>query len=100
MRTISGLSKRHYIVAEARANLLSKEREDLIRRFSAPHFKLIAHVAVGEPTTEHKDWVHQRILAEHAAKVKQLEADKDEPEESKDGIKDEVKDEEKTAEEG
>merc|ERR1712187_182710 len=73
MKTISELSKRHYVLAEAKANLLAREREDIIGRFSAPHFKLVAHVAVGEPTAEHKDWVHQRILADYNDKKQQLE---------------------------
>jgi len=72
VRTLTQLVKRHYVVAELKGNLIGKEREEVLSRFSAPHFSVTAHVAVGEPKAEHKDWVHAKMTS--AFEKKQADA--------------------------
>merc|ERR1712190_370447 len=61
IRSLTQFVKRHYVVAELKGNLVSKEREEVLARFSAPHFSVAAHIVIGEPNVDHKDWVHTKI---------------------------------------
>lgn len=70
LRTLAQLTKRNLILVEAKGNLISKEREDVVKRFAAEHFTVVAQVAVGEPAEEHRKWVQERTQA----KFKDLDA--------------------------
>merc|ERR1712113_1011542 len=56
-------------MGEVKSNLIKSEREDLLRRFKAPHFKRIALVVMGEPTSEYKSSVHAAFLEEKREKI-------------------------------
>jgi hypothetical protein len=70
--SLARLAKRNFVVVEARANLIKRERETLLGHFSAGHFDVCAHVAVGEPTIEFKEWLHTRIRSSRK-KIRALE---------------------------
>merc|ERR1711935_1087781 len=55
-------------IAELKGNLMSKEREEVLARFAAENFSVTAHVALGEPPAEQKDWVHGKISGAFAKK--------------------------------
>jgi len=66
LKTIMEMTRRNYIVVDARANWIVEEREKSLKRFFGPNYNVIAKVAVGEPSDDHKEWVHSQMLAEHA----------------------------------
>jgi len=63
LRGLTQIVKRNYVVAELKGNFVGKDREEMLARFAAPHFDVTAQILIGEPTTEHKDWVHGIIKA-------------------------------------
>merc|ERR1712194_732361 len=59
---------RNYVVLEAQSNLVAEDRKRALGRFSAPCFKKIAHVAMGEPDAAFKKKQLDGLLAEKQAK--------------------------------
>lgn len=70
--TISKFTKKNFIVMEAKANLLKESREEMLKKFSAPHFTKTAVVAIGEPPEQFKSWVHKTIMDRHEKKKEAL----------------------------
>jgi len=64
LATLVKLAKRHFIVAENQAALVPDKRKEILRRFAAPQFRIVAHCLLGEPPGEHKAWVKSRIQRE------------------------------------
>jgi len=67
--SIAPLVPRNYIVMEVKSNLVKAERMELLKRFSGPHFKRIAQVAIGEPPASYKDKVMKFKLKEKQDKL-------------------------------
>lgn len=63
---------RHYVIMEVRSNLMASERAQILKRFSAPHFKVSAKVVMGEPTKPYK--------TEQLAKLLKAKQDKNDTE--------------------
>merc|ERR1712194_686924 len=59
---------RNYVVLEAMSNLIADDRKKALGRFSAPCFKKIAHVAMGEPDAAFVKKQQEELLAEKQAK--------------------------------
>merc|ERR1712085_73710 len=59
---------RNYVVLEAQSNLIAEDRKRSLGRFSAPCFKKIAHVAMGEPDAAFKKKQLDELLAEKQTK--------------------------------
>merc|ERR1712085_142423 len=101
---------RNYVVLEAQSNLVAEDRKRALGRFSAPCFKKIAHVAMGEPDAAFKKKQLDVLLAEKQAKndtawkVKKQEIERKKKEEVKEEekkdeeMKEEKKEEEKEEE--
>jgi len=70
LRAVAPVVPRHYIVMEVKSNLLQSERKEILKRFSAPHFRKTAHVVMGEPSEEFKRTQLDKLL-----KAKQDKAD-------------------------
>merc|ERR1712224_962534 len=62
---------RNYIIMEVKGNLMKAERQVMLKKFCAPHFKRIAHVVMGEPIEEYKAKAQAQKLAELQAKATQ-----------------------------
>lgn len=85
LQTISGVVQRNFVVMEVAGNLTETGRKEALQRFSAPGWKKIAQVAVGEPPEDFKKGVQKIILAEkqkvlnaeHAKKVAEKEKEKE-----------------------
>merc|ERR1712032_1583419 len=60
---------RNYVVMEVKQNLIPAERQALASRFTAPHFKKIAYVVMGDPDKEFKKATQDKILAEKQVKA-------------------------------
>merc|ERR1712129_685667 len=69
--------------AELKGNLVKKEREEVLARFAAETFSVTAHVSLGEPPAQQKDWVHGKISAAFAKKQADALAAKKKTEERK-----------------
>eukprot|EP00746_Dinoflagellata_sp_MGD_P165231 gnl/MRDRNA2_/MRDRNA2_94380_c0_seq1.p1 gnl/MRDRNA2_/MRDRNA2_94380_c0~~gnl/MRDRNA2_/MRDRNA2_94380_c0_seq1.p1 ORF type:complete len:900 (-),score=253.48 gnl/MRDRNA2_/MRDRNA2_94380_c0_seq1:99-2798(-) len=77
--------QRNFVVLEVAANLTEKGRKDALQRFSAPHWKKVAQVAIGSPSEDFKQSVQKLILAdkqkvleaEHAKKLAEKEKQKE-----------------------
>merc|ERR1711972_400604 len=69
MNSIAPVVPRNYVVMEVKQNLVQADRKENLKRFSAPHFKKIAHVVMGEPSAEYKKFVQQKLLEEKQAKA-------------------------------
>merc|ERR1712060_546639 len=82
VNSIAPVVPRNYVVMEVKQNLVQADRQENLKRFSAPHFKKIAHVVMGEPSAEYKKLVHKKLLEEKQArsdaefKVKKLEKER------------------------
>merc|ERR1712157_437769 len=55
-------------MGEVKANLTAADRKENLQRFSAPHYKKIARVAMGEPKAEFKKGQLDFILKEKQEK--------------------------------
>merc|ERR1719469_1275856 len=64
LNSIAPVVPRNYVVMEVKQNLVQADRQENLKRFSAPHFKKIAHVVMGEPSAEYKKIVHKKLLEE------------------------------------
>merc|ERR1712187_427544 len=54
INSVAPVVPRHYVVMEVKSNLVAAERKEVLARFSAPHFKRVAHVLRCEPQEEYK----------------------------------------------
>merc|ERR1712187_61383 len=72
INTFAQMSKRNFVVAELKSNLVADDRKKAISSFSAPQFKKKAIVLMGEPSKDYISTVHSKLL--EAKKVK-AEAD-------------------------
>ncbi|CAE8581634.1 unnamed protein product [Polarella glacialis] len=72
LKSVAATVPRNYVVMEVKSNLVAADRAEVLKRFSAPHFKTVAQVMMGEPKPEHK-----RMLQVRALKVKQEKADQE-----------------------
>merc|ERR1712113_721887 len=72
VNSIASIVPRNYVIMEVKSNLIESERKEVLKRFSAPHFKKVAHVVMGEPSAEFKSMELEKMLVE-----KQEKADKD-----------------------
>jgi len=68
-RSAASTIPRNYVVMEVKSNLLASERAELLKKFSLPHFKKIAVVAIGEPGEEFKLRIQARLLHEKQQKA-------------------------------
>merc|ERR1712127_647949 len=69
---LAPVTPRNYVVMEVRSNLLADERQEYLKRFTAPLFKKVANVVMGEPPADFKKlqqarYLKQRQDAEEAA---------------------------------
>mmetsp|Transcript_66878 Transcript_66878/g.145853 ORF Transcript_66878/g.145853 Transcript_66878/m.145853 type:complete len:495 (-) Transcript_66878:131-1615(-) len=77
LRAVTPIHLRNYVVMEVQSNLIKEHRKELLPRWSAPHFKKVAIVMVGDPTPAFKKRSQELILqakqeasdAEHKAKM-------------------------------
>merc|ERR1740121_1065405 len=54
LQQVGPIVQRNFIVMEVKANLMKADRAEALARWSAPHFKKVAHVIVGEPKSDFK----------------------------------------------
>jgi len=69
INNIAPLIPRNYVVMEIKSNLTAADRAVNLRRFGAPHYKKIAHVAMGEPPVEFKKAQQDLLLKEKQQKL-------------------------------
>merc|ERR1719401_649515 len=69
IKTVAPLVPRNYIIMEVKSNLVKAERQDVLNRFSKPHFKRIAQVMMGEPPKDYQEAVRAAILKEKQDKM-------------------------------
>merc|ERR1719215_1256602 len=60
--SIAPLIPRNYVVMEVKSNLIVEERKNILTRFSAPHFKKISQVVMGEPDDDFTEAVQKKML--------------------------------------
>jgi len=60
---------RNYVVMEVKSNLVAAERKEMLSRFSAPFFKKVAQVVIGEPNDAYKAVQQDRLLKEKQEKA-------------------------------
>lgn len=61
--------RRHFVVAELKANLTKADREKGLKKFRSRHFKTTAAVVMGQPDNDFKARVHTKLLAAKQAKA-------------------------------
>merc|ERR1712190_363654 len=59
---------RNYVIMEVKSNLIQAERKEVLDAFSAPHFKKVAHVVMGEPDEEYKANALEKLRAQKQQK--------------------------------
>merc|ERR1712060_14410 len=59
----------NYVIMEVKANLVASERKEVLKRFSAPQFKRVAQVVMGEPTENYKKMQIGKLLHEKQEKA-------------------------------
>merc|ERR1719215_1093032 len=64
LSSIVAAQPRHYIVMEVKSNLITEERQELLRRFCAPPYKKVAMIVMGAPSSDFKDRIHDLMLKE------------------------------------
>merc|ERR1712187_401573 len=62
LRVMAPVQQRHYIVMEVKANLMKSERKELLEAFTAPGYKTVALVLVGEPPLDFKRKSQELLL--------------------------------------
>eukprot|EP00928_Gymnodinium_smaydae_P014127 TRINITY_DN1511_c0_g1_i1.p1 TRINITY_DN1511_c0_g1~~TRINITY_DN1511_c0_g1_i1.p1 ORF type:complete len:834 (-),score=200.58 TRINITY_DN1511_c0_g1_i1:142-2580(-) len=67
--SVAPVLNRNFVIGELKANLVPSEREVILHKFSAPHFKKTAVVIMGEPDKQYRDSVHAGLLKEKVAKA-------------------------------
>merc|ERR1712050_28491 len=65
---VAPLLPRNYVYMEVKQNLIDADRKENLKRFALPHFKKIAHVVLGEPSSEFTERARAKILEEKQAK--------------------------------
>merc|ERR1712113_890622 len=82
VNNIASVVPRNYVVMEVKQNLVAADRKENLQRFSAPHFKKVARVAMGKPKAAFKEQQHAHMLkekqdaAEEAWKRKKAEVER------------------------
>jgi len=69
INNIAPVVPRNYLVMEVKENLVAEDRKETLKRFSAPHFKKVAHVVMGEPDEEYKKAQMDNLLKEKQEKA-------------------------------
>merc|ERR1739838_550732 len=69
INNIASVVPRNYVIMEVKANLTAADRKENLQRFSAPHFKKIARVAMGEPKADFKKAQLDHVLQEKQEKA-------------------------------
>merc|ERR1712113_1181019 len=69
INAVAPVVPRNYVIMEVKANLVAAERKEVLKRFSAPHFKRVAHVVMGEPTDNYKKMQIEKLLQEKQEKA-------------------------------
>merc|ERR1712187_184867 len=69
VNSIAAVVPRNYVVMEVKQNLCEADRVENLKRFSAPCFKKVARVVMGEPNDEFKKITRSKLL--EAKKVKE-----------------------------
>merc|ERR1712018_619598 len=59
----------NYVVMEVKQNLTAADRQVNLRRFSASHYKKVAHVVMGEPSEAYKKSQQDLVLKETQDKL-------------------------------
>jgi len=68
VNTIAAVVPRNYVIMEVKANLVEADRKQILQRFSAPHFRKVAQVVMGEPSAEYKKVELEKMLKEKQEK--------------------------------
>merc|ERR1712151_411381 len=68
IKAVAPVIPRNYVVMEVKSNLVEAERKEALAKFSAPHFKKVAHVVMGEPNDEFKTVQLDKLLREKQEK--------------------------------
>merc|ERR1719210_642061 len=69
LNSIAPVVPRNYVVMEVKQNLVAADRKENLMRFSAPHYKKIARVAMGEPSDAYKKVQLDVLLKEKQEKA-------------------------------
>eukprot|EP00442_Polarella_glacialis_P001634 CAMPEP_0115120122 /NCGR_PEP_ID=MMETSP0227-20121206/45498_1 /TAXON_ID=89957 /ORGANISM="Polarella glacialis, Strain CCMP 1383" /LENGTH=934 /DNA_ID=CAMNT_0002521721 /DNA_START=70 /DNA_END=2874 /DNA_ORIENTATION=+ len=69
LRTIASSHKRNFVVMELRGNLLAASRKELLSAFTAPHFKPVAQVVMGDAPADFKKMVQATLLKQKQEKA-------------------------------
>merc|ERR1712136_90284 len=68
LQTVASIVPRNYVVMEVKQNLVASDRKDNVRRFSLPSYTKVAHVVMGEPTSDYKQITLEKLLMEKQVK--------------------------------
>jgi len=68
INSIAAVVPRNYVIMEVKSNLVEAERKEVLQRFSGPHFRKVAHVVMGEPSTDFKKLELDKMLKEKQQK--------------------------------
>jgi len=69
LTTIAQVHKRNFVVMAVKSNFLGMDRKEAIKKFSAPYFKKVAHVLIGEPSKDFKDYNQSLLLKDKQSVV-------------------------------
>jgi len=69
INAVAPVVPRNYVIMEVKSNLVASERKEVLKRFSAPHFKKVAQVVMGEPTENYKKTQIEKLLHEKQEKA-------------------------------
>merc|ERR1712083_1267397 len=64
VRSVAPLVPRNYVVMEVKQNLVAADRTANLQRFNLAHFRKVAYVVMGEPDTDFKLRVHEKLLVD------------------------------------
>merc|ERR1719410_1408453 len=64
LHTVAQAHHRNFVYMEVKSNLIKDDRRAALKKFSAPHFKKVAQVMMGEPMRDFKEKVHSLLLKE------------------------------------
>lgn len=62
VKSITTTVQRNYVVMEVKSNLIADERKAILKRYSAPCYKKVAHVVIGTPKPDFKKVVLAKLL--------------------------------------
>merc|ERR1712066_983949 len=69
VNSIAAVVPRNYVIMEVQANLIEADRKETLKRFSAPHFRKVAHVVMGEPSAEYKKMELEKMEKERKKQI-------------------------------